>query len=241
MVGTDTAVGKTQCSVAILRAARHRGLRVLPAKPASSAAPGELSDLARLLAAAPLPADLHALVGPFTYPRSLAPGVAHDLDDFLDRARTPDHAPLHLTRERLLLAEDRVRPQLTLLEGAGGLHVPMPGGTWQPTWIAALATHAVVVARLGLGTLNHTRLTVDALRTTCPDLRLAGVLLVDLPVPTPDASATTNAAILAAHLCVPVLGVLPRLPRLPRADPETSLDPAPAPWLDPGFWAALGL
>jgi dethiobiotin synthetase len=117
----------------------------------------------------------------------------------------------------------------------------MPGGTWQPTWIAAIATHAVVVAHLGLGTLNHTRLTVDALRTACPHVRLTGVILVDLPTPAHDASVTSNAAILRAHLSVPVLGVLPRLARPASADLAVPFDPAPAPWLDPVFWDALGL
>jgi hypothetical protein len=47
-----------------------------------------------------------------------------------------------------------------VIEGAGGLWVPMPGGSWLPAWISALRAEVVVVGRLGLGTINHCLLTI---------------------------------------------------------------------------------
>jgi dethiobiotin synthetase len=65
-------------------------------------------------------------------------------------------ADLAAARAVLERLEAGTRRTLTMIEGAGGLWVPMPGGTWLPAWISALRAAPVVVGRLGLGTINHT-------------------------------------------------------------------------------------
>jgi dethiobiotin synthetase len=97
------------------------------------------------------------------------------------------------------------RPDLVFIEGAGGLHVPMPGGDWQPTWISALAHHVVVVGSLGLGTINHTLLTIDALRNL--GLPPLGFYLCEHD-PTPDPSHRDNAQIIATARGLSHLGTL---------------------------------
>jgi dethiobiotin synthetase len=204
VVGTDTGVGKTTLVCTLLQQARARGLAVLPFKPAQSgAAPLDpTSDAARLASAAGL-ADPRAIC-PLWFADPIAPGVAADAlpsptHDEADRKHrgAVSHALDSLVAEH--------RPQLVLVEGAGGLLVPMPGDTWQPDWIAALADRVVVVARAGLGTINHTLLTLEALRHR--ELRPIGVYLCE--VVAPDPSNRGNAAVIARKSGVPVLGTLP--------------------------------
>jgi dethiobiotin synthetase len=150
VTGTDTGVGKTVVAAAIAAAAGAAGLRVAVLKPAQTGvAGGEESDVdtvARLAA----PALVRTLA---EYPDPLAPLAA---------ARVSGLPPLVL--DEVVDAVRGVSADLTLVEGAGGLLVPL-GERWTAADLAAaLDAPAVVVARAGLGTLNHTALTLEALR-----------------------------------------------------------------------------
>jgi dethiobiotin synthetase len=79
------------------------------------------------------------------------------LDAALDRERESSDAPL-------------------LFELAGGLHVPLTGATTNLDWIAACRPRVILVARTGLGTLNHTLLSIEALRTR--SLKIEALFLV---------------------------------------------------------------
>ena len=128
----------------------------------------------------------------------------HFGQQFLDAAREPDGALARRPAQAGLSAlarsvaaldawEARLRPSLTLIEGAGGLHVPMPGGTWQTAWIVALAPWTIVVGRAGLGTINHCLSTIAGLRALGrPPL---GFLLSQTST-APDVSVADNAAAL---------------------------------------------
>jgi dethiobiotin synthetase len=226
IVGTDTGVGKTAVTAALLRTACARGSKVVPFKPAQSG--GERpSDAERLLAAAGLPlAELNAMC-PLRFARPLAPGLAEDPALFVAGLAPQPGSPGALARCTLALAawEARHDPELTLVEGAGGLHVPMPGGTWQPAWIAALAPYTVVVGRAGLGTINHCLATIAGLRALGrPPL---GFVLSQTE-PESDPSAVDNAAVIAHAGGVPHLGTLPHGP-----------EPAWAPALVDALWARL--
>ena len=94
----------------------------------------------------------------------------------------------------------------------------MPGGQWQPEWIAALSCPVLLVTRPDLGTLNHTHLTAEALAAR--GLPALGLIINGVPLDTPadpaDPSVTTN------------LEVLARIPGLRdlAASPATSPTPA---------------
>jgi len=215
IVGTDTAVGKTAVTAALLRTAAERGMTVAPFKPAQSG-DDQPSDTARLLRAARLPpADLEAAC-PLRYPEPLAPGLAEAAHSFTRPDHPADPSVITRVREALDAWEARLDPSLTLIEGAGGLHVPMPGATWQPTWIAALAGHTLVVGRAGLGTINHTLATIAG-------LRLAGRpplgFVLNHTTAQADPSTTDNAAVITTASGVPHLGTLPH-------GPEPALAPA---------------
>jgi len=217
IVGTDTGVGKTAVTCALLRHARARGLSALPFKPVVSGPVGPDADPDRLLRAADLPAsDLEAIC-PLRYLAPIAPGLADQPSQFLG---APAPTPVHLDRARAALSnlERRFHPDLVLIEGAGGLFVPMPGGLWQPDWIRALTPRVLLVARAELGTINHTCLTIDALSAL--GLSPLGFILSQTTAVS-DPSRTDNAAVLTHARHLPHLGTLPH-----HEDPDAPSDPA---------------
>jgi dethiobiotin synthetase len=235
LVGTDTAVGKTTLACALLHAARREGVRVLPFKPAQSVPAGTTSDAARLHAAAdPRLAVRVDALAPHSFERALAPGIAQDPSPFVGRGPGAGRGPDAIGRAQWALArlEARVEPDLVLIEGAGGLHVPMPGGTWQPEWISAFEARPLVVARAGLGTINHTISTVEGLRAR--SLEPLGFAVVQLGARR-DPSRRTNAAVIA-HATG--LSCLARLPYRGRGH-EPAPDDADVLELVPDFWTRL--
>lgn len=211
-VGTNTGVGKTSLVCSLLRWAQAQDISVAPFKPAQSGDLESPTDVERLLDAAGVSRDHSMSACPLTYPESLAPGIAEDPSPFLrPAAANVDPLPnaLELTRDRLETWELQREAEYIFIEGAGGLHVPMPGGTWQAEWIRALADSVVLVASSGLGTINHTLLTLDALDDEGFDV--LGVYFVD-PDDEEDPSREDNAQIIATARGINILGRLPYQP-----------------------------
>ncbi|MET7393274.1 dethiobiotin synthase [Dactylosporangium sp. NPDC005572] len=152
VTGTDTGVGKTIVTAAIAAAAAAAGLSVGVVKPAQTGtADGDEPD-ARTVARLAEPASVRTLAD---YPDPLAPLAA---------ARVAGEDALTAVMAQLAIRGVADHHDLTLVEGAGGLLVPMGEGGWTVLDLAAaLDATAVVVARAGLGTLNHTALTLEAL------------------------------------------------------------------------------
>ncbi|BCJ54962.1 hypothetical protein Asp14428_64370 [Actinoplanes sp. NBRC 14428] len=156
VTGTDTDVGKTIVTSAVAAAAQAAGLRVAVIKPGQSGtADGGPTDIDRVTRLA-APHTCRTLA---SYPEPLAPLAA---------ARVAGMAPLELYEVVDVIRAEAAKHDLVLVEGAGGLLVPMgvrPSG--QPWTVADLATtlgvQTLVVTRAGLGTLNHTALTLEAL------------------------------------------------------------------------------
>lgn len=152
VTGTDTEVGKTIATAAIAAAASTAGLRVAVVKPGQTGDASDVDTVVRLAAPA-------AAVTLAAYPDPLAPLAA---------ARVSGRPPLELFAAVDAVKDLTAVHDLVLVEGSGGLLVPMglrPSG--EPWTVADLAVSlgapAVVVARAGLGTLNHTALTLEAL------------------------------------------------------------------------------
>jgi dethiobiotin synthetase len=196
VTGTDTGVGKTVVAAAIAAALRARGVDVGVAKPVQSGnrAADPEGDAMRLKQAAGVD-ELPEEIAPFCFDAPLAPLVAARLEE-----RELDLE--EVCRAVRTLAE---RHEIVVVEGAGGLLVPV-GRDWTIADLAvALALPLVVVARAGLGTVNHTLLTVFEARRR--GLEVAGVV-VDGP---PDQSTEANAGLIEAFGHVPVLAVVPWL------------------------------
>ncbi|OJF13339.1 dethiobiotin synthase [Couchioplanes caeruleus] len=156
ITGTDTDVGKTVVTAAVAAAAQAAGLRVAVVKPGQTGtALGDPTDIDRVThLAAP-----HTCRTLRSYPEPLAPLAA---------ARIAGMAPLELYEVVDAVRSESAQHDLVLVEGAGGLLVPMgvrpSGEAWTLADLATtLGVQTIVVARAGLGTLNHTALTLEAL------------------------------------------------------------------------------
>jgi dethiobiotin synthetase len=192
VTGTGTGVGKTVVTAAVAALAAGR---VAVLKPAQTGVgpdePGDLADVVRLV-----PGVHGRELG--RYPDPLAPATA------ARRAGLPPVTPAAAAAAARELAADH---DLVLVEGAGGLLVRFDDhdGTLADV-AAALGAPVLVIAAAGLGTLNHTALTTEAL--TARGLRCAGVVVGSWPRH-PDLAARCNLADLPSVTGFPLLGALP--------------------------------
>jgi dethiobiotin synthetase len=196
VTATDTGVGKTEVACALVRAARAAGLDAAAMKPAQSGhVEGEPSDADRLRAAAGA-GDPAELVCPYTFAAPLAPAVAARL------------AGVEISFARVLEAARTLaaRHAALVVEGAGGLMTPLTERETYADLARALALPVLVVARAGLGTVNHTVLTLEALRAR--GLEVAGVVL-NRASPAGDPSEPHNAAEIERLGGARVLAALP--------------------------------
>lgn len=145
VTGTDTGVGKTVATAALAAFLMRQGRSVEVVKLAQTGDDDDAAEVTRLSGA---PARALA-----AYPDPLAPFAA------ARRSGLP-LLDLHEVAETIL----ELKSEVVLLEGAGGLLVQLGAGGWTARDLAVeLGCPAVVVARAGLGTLNHTALTLEAL------------------------------------------------------------------------------
>ncbi|MCA1821505.1 MAG: dethiobiotin synthase [Pseudonocardia sp.] len=196
VTGTGTGVGKTVVTAAIAALAVASGRRVAVVKVTQTGVaadqPGDVDEV-RYLVGTPITCRELA-----RYPEPLAPATA---------ARRAGRAPVTPATAVAATQELAAVHDLVLLEGTGGLLVPLDGGGATLADVAAaLAAPVLVVVAAGLGTLNHTALTAEALRTR--DLSCAGIVIGAWPAK-PDLAARCNLADLPAVTGLPLLGALP--------------------------------
>lgn len=192
VTGTGTGVGKTVVTAAVAALAGGRAAVLKPAQ--TGVAPGEAGDLDEVTRLAP-GVTVRELA---RFPDPLAPATA------ARRAGMPPVSPKAAAAAVVELADDH---DLVLVEGAGGLLVRFDddGGTLADI-AGLLAAPVLVVALAGLGTLNDTELTVEALRTR--GLTCAGIVIGSWPA-TPDLAAECNLADLPVVAGAPLLGAVP--------------------------------
>jgi dethiobiotin synthetase len=196
VVGTDTEVGKTFVAAAIARSLSERGRRVGVLKPVATGATrlGDRwhSEDAELLMEAIGGGVPRERVAPIVYEEPLAPSVAaRRIGVPLDQAEVEQGV-------REALEWWRSRAEIMVVEGIGGLLCPLAEGTTVADLAVSLDYPLVIVARRGLGTLNHTLLTVEAARRR--GLRIAGIILNGAHPPADPIAESTNAEELARRL-----------------------------------------
>lgn len=179
ITGTDTGVGKTLLTGLLLHHLRESGCHALAMKPFCSGGTSDVDLLGRLQGGELSPRELN----PFYFPDPLAPLVAARAQG--QRIRLGE--VLRLVR---VLAR---RCECLLIEGSGGLLVPLGEGFSALELIASLKCEVIVVARNRLGVINHVRLTLSALRA----LTRSPSKVVLMGTGHPDPSADTNARALA--------------------------------------------
>ena len=209
--GTDTGVGKTLIAGALAKALTAAGRRVGVMKPFES---GCRRENGRLIPADALflkkmagATDDLSLICPYALARPLAPGIA---------AQT-ENVAIDLEKIRGAFARIASRYDMVLVEGAGGLMVPVSEQLLTADLIRLLGLPVIIIARTTLGTINHTLLTVRQAQSE--GLEVRGIILNKVSAAA-DEAEETNPAVIQKFSRVPLLGVVPHIPAKDRQNPE---------------------
>jgi len=199
VTGTDTGVGKTLVSCALLAAIAARGIKVVGMKPVAAGAERSQEgwrndDVVALRAAGNVEAPASE-VNPYCFAPAIAPHLAAQEAGVVIDSAVIGRAYRALTR----------RAEVVVVEGAGGFLVPLAPGYDMSALGQQLALPVILVVGLRLGCLNHALLTALAIRSR--GLRLAG--WVANHVEPQMARAEENVRSLAADLDAPLLGRVP--------------------------------
>ena len=212
ITGTDTGVGKTLVAALLALHFQRRGVNVGVMKPFASGCEEQggvlVSEDATFLKETCALQDEIALINPARWAEPLAPLVA--------ARRAGDHSDywqLCLDAYGVL----RAQHEIVLVEGVGGLLVPIAERDRKiltcVELASTLALPVIVVARRALGTINHTLLTIQALRAA--NLEIAGLIFCDAePIEENNVAATTSPAMIAEMCGLPILGSVPHLENL---------------------------
>jgi dethiobiotin synthetase len=201
VTGTDTEIGKTLVSSAILHKLVRRGVRACGMKPVAAGATergGRLhNEDADLLAAAGNVNLPQHITTPYLLREPCAPHVAAALE-----GRTIESVPILTAYAEILAASDA-----TVVEGVGGFRVPFSNEFDSADLAVQLGLPVVLVVGLRLGCISHALLTAEAI--VARGLVLAGWVANQVD---PDMRfADQNVAALAERLPAPLLGRVPRL------------------------------
>ena len=200
ITGTDTGVGKTFFTVALLHALQSQGLRVAPMKPVAAGTitvdGAQINDDVAALQAISQHRFALADVNPYCLTEAIAPHIAAVREQVqIDMAMIVD-----------AFARLRANADTVLVEGAGGFLVPLSTTQSMAEIPQALKLDVILVVAMRLGCLNHALLTAEAIRAR--GLRLAGWVANSVSA-TPMNAFDENLSTLKSMMDAPCLGVIP--------------------------------
>ena len=202
ITGTDTGVGKTVIAAGLALVLRERGMRVGVMKPVASGCTGEGKRLVSVDAAYLMEAAENEhpyLTNPLRFRNPLAPSVA----SVIEKKEVPIERILKAYRELQTYYD------FVIVEGIGGLLVPLTKEYFVSNLIHEFGLPIVIVARGGLGTINHTLLTVDAAAIRGFEIR--GIIFNRMPRVNFSIAEITNPKVIHDITGIPILGTLPEL------------------------------
>lgn len=194
ITATDTAVGKTAVAFVLGVLLKSRGYNVGVMKPVQCAG----TDAQFLKKALGLQEDLKR-INPFYAPEPLSPHLAFRRSKIKFDKR----------RVQACLKEIQAHHDIVLVEGAGGLMVPLAKGFYNADLIAFLKAEVIIVARLGLGTINHTLLTINEAQKR--GLMVKGLVFCQTKPGSKGLPERTNPREIEQLSGVKVLGIIPYL------------------------------
>jgi dethiobiotin synthetase len=169
ITGTDTGVGKTFVAVKLIEAMKNKGLKVCPMKPVESGCRIRKDrlipeDTVKMLKASGLKESID-VVNPYRLRHPLAPSIAAEIEG------------VRINKKKIFLAYNRLlsKYDVTIVEGAGGIMVPIYKNYLFLNLVEELNLPVVIVSRPSLGTINHTLLTIEALKNK--KLNILGVII----------------------------------------------------------------
>jgi len=196
LTGTDTEIGKTFITCALLHRARQRGLMAAGIKPvaAGTDAAGRNEDVENIRAASNVTLAPE-VINPYCFSAAIAPHLAA-----AEQGVIIDFAPILSA-----CASARQQADLLIVEGVGGFRVPLGVDRDSADLAVALALPVILVVGLRLGCINHALLTAEAIAAR--GLTLAGWVAnrIDPDMPRAD----DNLAALRERLGAPLLGSVP--------------------------------
>lgn len=199
VTGTDTEIGKTHCTVALLRHLAGQGQRVAGLKPIASGSedtPDGLrnEDALALMAAANVPLD-YAQVNPYAFAPPIAPHLA--------AAQVGAH--IDPSRAVAVMGALAGKADWVLVEGAGGWNIPLDETRFLHELVAAFTRDVVLVVGMKLGCINHALLSAAQIQRDGFELVGWVANAVDPAMREFDA----NLATLDAHMPAPRIGTVP--------------------------------
>lgn len=201
ITGTDTGVGKTVVTAGIAANLKQRGINVGIMKPVQTGSTttrhGLVSPDALFALTVAGIVDEMELVSPYRLKPPLAPRIAAELTG----------TAIDLVKINRAYRELCRRHDFMLVEGAGGIMVPITGRFLMADLIKAFDLPALIVARPGLGTVNHTLLTVEYAKSR--GIHVAGIIINGLNEKEDGTAEKTNPGLIAELSGVPVIGIIP--------------------------------
>jgi dethiobiotin synthetase len=202
ITGTDTDVGKTVISAGLALVLRGRGMKVGVMKPVATGCYGGEErlvspDAVFLLEAAEN--EYPALTSPSRFRNPLSPNVAAMLEK--KEVDIPDILKSYRELQK--------HYDFIIVEGVGGLMVPLKKDYYVANLIRDMGLPIVIVSYAGLGAINHTLLTVDA--ATIRGLEVRGIIFNRVSVSNYSMAELTNPKVIHDLSGVPILGSLPNI------------------------------
>jgi len=201
ITGTDTGIGKTVVTAGLAANLRQKGINagiMKPVQTGSKKIDGSLVSMDALftMSVAGINGAME-LISPYRLEPPLAPRIAAELEGV-----NIDLWEINRAYRKLCTRHD-----FMLVEGAGGIMAPIAGRFLMADLIKALHLPAIIVARPGLGTVNHTLLTVEYAKSK--GIHVAGIIINGLKESEAGAAEKTNPGLIAELSGVPVIGIIP--------------------------------
>ncbi|MSR77360.1 MAG: dethiobiotin synthase [Candidatus Omnitrophica bacterium] len=200
ITGTDTGVGKTIVSAGLAMVLRERGVRVGVMKPVATGCLGEepnlvSSDAVYLMEASGC--EYPSLINPVRLKTPMAPSVAASIE----------RKEISIQKIKDAYHEMQKHYDFIIVEGVGGLMVPITNDYFVSHLIRDFKLPVVIVARNVLGAINHTLLTIDA--AIIRGFEIRGVIFNRVPQVNLSMIETTNPKVIHDVTGIPILGSLP--------------------------------
>jgi len=196
VTGTDTGVGKTVVSAALAWTLKGSGKRVAAIKPVQTGTnSGGLMDIefVQTVIMTNYPLDE---VCPYRFSQPLAPAVASRLAGEKINLKKINSAFHNLSSNH----------DVVIVEGAGGLLVPITDNYLMSDLACDLGLHLIIVTHPNLGTLNHTLLTTESAKHR--GLKILGIVINKFPLD-PGIAERTNPELILKMTGEPIVGILP--------------------------------
>ena len=201
ITGTDTGVGKTFVAAGLLRALKEMGFNVCPMKPVETGCrvkSGKLTpgDTLRLIKASGAEEPLE-IINPYMFSLPLAPAVAAEREG------------VKIKKKKILSACNYLldKYDFTVVEGSGGIMAPVYKENLFLDLIKYLNLPVIIVSRPGLGTINHSLLTIKAAQSR--SVNVLGIIINQTSKTKKDLSEETNPGIIERLGKVSLLGIVP--------------------------------